>query len=108
MLISTQKDVQPLEIILDDAELSDLTKCFDQFINDSRIAIDWKLPNYKPFSRNQVGTKLVKIRRFVSLFAGAIMFVSVAALLYFVDNKQKERDSTGVSNDTLVEESLDK
>ena len=40
-LNSTKKDVKPLEIILDDAELSDLTRCLDLLRFDPRFNIKW-------------------------------------------------------------------
>ena len=43
LLNSTKKDVKPLEIILDDSELSDLTQCLDLLRFDSRFNLNWNL-----------------------------------------------------------------
>ena len=49
-LVSMKKDVEPLTIILDDAELSDLTRCLDKILVDSCIAINWLVPLSNPFA----------------------------------------------------------
>ena len=49
-LESTKKDVEPLTIILDDAELSDLTRCLDKILVDNCIAISWLVPLAKPIA----------------------------------------------------------
>ena len=41
LLNSTKKGVKPLEIILDDSELSDLTRCLDYLRFDPRFNIKW-------------------------------------------------------------------
>ena len=43
LLNSTKKDVKPLEIILDDSELSDLTRCLDLLRFDPRFNIKWDI-----------------------------------------------------------------
>ena len=44
-LNSTKKDVKPLEITLDDSELSDLTRCFDLLRYDQRFNLKWNFRN---------------------------------------------------------------
>ena len=53
-LISSQEGVAPLEIILDDAELSDLVRCLDSLRIDSRVKIDWQLPIDCPLKRREL------------------------------------------------------
>ncbi|WP_269607777.1 DUF4335 domain-containing protein [Prochlorococcus marinus] len=41
LLRSGQNNVEPMSILLDDAELADLTRCFDFLRNDPRVHIKW-------------------------------------------------------------------
>ena len=50
LLNSTKKDIKPLEIILDDAELSDLTRCLDLLRFDPRFNLEWNIDLDIPFS----------------------------------------------------------
>ena len=49
LLKSTKKGVKPLEIILDDSELADLTRCLDLLRFDNRFNISWNIKLDKPF-----------------------------------------------------------
>ena len=54
LLNSTKKDVKPLEIILDDSELSDITQCLDLLRFDSRFNLFWDITLDKPFSKRYI------------------------------------------------------
>ena len=62
ILNSTKKGVKPLEIILDDAELSDLTRCFDLLLFDSRFNINWNIDLEKPFTKKYIHSNFNKSR----------------------------------------------
>ena len=52
-LTSSQEGVKPLEIVLDDAELSDLVRCLDSLKGDKRVLVDWELPKEKPLDKSE-------------------------------------------------------
>ena len=54
LLKSTKKGVNPLEIILDDSELSDLTRCLDDLRYDPRVSISWDINQERPFSKRYI------------------------------------------------------
>ncbi len=84
LLNSTKKDVKPLEIILDDAELSDLTRCLDMLIYDSRFNIIWNINPEIPYRKNYIFSNLKKSRSNLNLFYGFIMFLSSCALFLLI------------------------
>ena len=92
-LKSTKQGVKPLEIILDDSELSDLTRCFDLLRFDSRFNIRWKINTEKPFSKRYILTNLNKSKRNINLFYGFILFILTSTLLLFIPTNYKYEDS---------------
>ena len=54
LLNSTKEGVKPLEIILDDSELSDLTRCLDLLRFDPRFNIRWDINQEKPFTKRYI------------------------------------------------------
>ena len=53
-LTSSQEDIKALEIILDDAELSDLVRCLDSLKTDQRVLIDWELVKDQPLDKREI------------------------------------------------------
>ena len=95
-LRSTKDGVDPLEIYLDDAELIDHTKCFDQFRNDKRILVDFSFAKEKPLKRSELGLNRQAFRSFFFPLIGAmtIALSSLAFLTIPLDNSnQKESES---------------
>ena len=89
LLNSTKKDVKPLEIILDDAELSDLTRCLDLLRYDTRFNIKWNINSEKPFSKKYILSNLNKSRNNLNLVYGIIIFLSSCALLLLIPINNK-------------------
>ena len=58
---------KPLEIILDDSELSDLTCCFDLIRFDSNVNIDWNYIVDEPYSKGFLHKHLSKSRNYLNL-----------------------------------------
>ena len=80
-LNSTKKDVKPLEIILDDSELSDLTRCFDHLRFDSRFNIKWNINVDRPYTKRYIRSNLSHSKRNKNFFYSIIIFLSSTALL---------------------------
>ena len=99
LLNSTKKDIKPLEIILDDAELSDLTRCLDLLRFDPRFNLEWNIDLDIPFSKKYIFDNLNKSRINLNLFYSCIVFLSTTALLIFIpiNNKFEIRDEINPS-----------
>ena len=95
LLNSTKKDVKPLEIILDDSELSDLTRCIDLLRFDPRFNIKWNIELDKPYSKRYIHTKINKSKINFNLFYSFIIFVAFSGLLLLIpiNNKLEIRDT---------------
>ena len=65
LLNSTKKDVKPLEIVLDDAELSDLTRCLDLLRFDPRFNIKWDINLEIPFTKKYIRNNMKKFKKFI-------------------------------------------
>ena len=99
LLISTQKGIKPLEIILDDSELSDITRCFDLLLYDPRFNILWKINQEKPFTKKYIQSNLYKKKRNYILFYSFIIFIisSSLFLLIPINEKYQLKDDNNIS-----------
>ena len=99
LLNSTKKDVKPLEIILDDAELSDLTRCLDLLRFDSRFNIKWDLNLDIPFSKKYYFSNLNKSKNNNYFLYSILVFLFSIALLIFlpINNKYELRENNNNS-----------
>ncbi len=93
-LRSTKKDVEPLTIVLDDAELSDLTRCLDKILLDSFLAISWPIPISKPYSRSNFYINSLHINKLINPLVG-ISFLFITAFAYFNLPLLQNEPSTG-------------
>ena len=84
LLNSTKKGINPLEIILDDSELSDLTRCFDLLRLDPRFNIKWDIQTELPFSKRYLYKNSNKSRLKFNLFYSLVIFLSACSLLVFI------------------------
>ena len=89
LLKSTKKGVKPLEIILDDAELSDLTRCLDLLRFDSRFNIEWDVNLDIPFTKKYILSNLNKSRTNYNLLYSLIIFLSISFLLLMIPINKK-------------------
>ena len=80
-LVSNKKDVEPLTIILDDAELTDLTRCLDKILVDSYIAICWIVPLSKPVACRKFYKNSFQFNEIINPLAG-ISCLCITAFLY--------------------------
>ena len=84
ILISTKKGIKPLEIILDDSELSDLTRCLDLLVFDPRFNIRWNIKLDRPFTKRYILSNLNRSKKNLNLFYALIVFILSTALLIFI------------------------
>tara|TARA_Y100001968_G_C19354456_1_gene716430 strand:+ start:645 stop:1256 length:612 start_codon:yes stop_codon:yes gene_type:complete len=84
LLKSSKKGVKPLEIILDDSELSDLTRCIDLLRFDSRLNIRWNIELDKPFRKRYIINNHTKSARNFNLFYSLIIFTLFSSLLLLI------------------------
>ena len=89
LLNSTKKGVKPLEIILDDSELADLTRCLDLLRYDSRFNLRWSIVLDKPYTKRYIGKHINKSNRNLNLFYSLIIFISSSFLLLFIPINEK-------------------
>ena len=104
LLKSTKKGVKPLEITLDDAELSDLTRCFDLLIFDSRFKIDWNLNLDKPFSKRYILSNLNKSSKNLNLFYSITIFIISSAILLLIPINDKYEFRENNNNFSIISE----
>ena len=104
LLNSTKEGVKPLEIILDDSELSDLTRCLDLLRFDPRFNIRWKIELDIPYSKRYIINNINRSRKSLSLFYALILFLSTSALLVLIPiNKQLELIDTKNTSQSVSE-----
>ena len=95
LLNSTREEVKPLEIILDDAELSDLTRCLDLLRFDPRFNIKWDIHEEKPFSKKYFVNTFKNNKNYSNLFYSILVFLSTSLIFFFVPiNKNYEYTET--------------
>lgn len=77
-LRSSREGVKPLQLTLDDAELSDLVRCLDRLRLDQRVPLAWQVPEDQPLTRRELTERIPMQQRFgpavlgVALLAGLI------------------------------------
>ncbi len=90
-LNSSRKGVKPLEIVLDDSELADLTRCLDLLRFDSRFNIVWDIKMEKPYTKRYIINNLNKSTRNLNVVYAFFIFVLSSTLFLFIPvNKQNE------------------
>tara|TARA_B100000214_G_scaffold354901_1_gene312165 strand:+ start:22 stop:633 length:612 start_codon:yes stop_codon:yes gene_type:complete len=89
LLTSTKKGIKPLEIILDDSELSDLTRCIDLLRFDSRFNIDWDINEERPFNKKYILTTIPKSKNNSNFFFSFLIFIFTSVLLILIPTNNK-------------------
>tara|TARA_B100000579_G_C22499525_1_gene696285 strand:- start:4 stop:612 length:609 start_codon:yes stop_codon:yes gene_type:complete len=84
LLNSTKKEVKPLEIILDDSELSDLTRCIDLLRFDPRFNIRWNINKESPFTKKYILTSISNYKNNSSFLYAISLFLFTSIILLFV------------------------
>ena len=89
LLNSTKKDVKPLEIILDDSEVSDLTQCLDLLRFDSRFNLNWNITSDRPYSKRYIQSSSYKSKKRFTLFYALIIFLFTSSLMLLIPTNNK-------------------
>ena len=104
LLNSTKENVKPLEIILDDSELSDLTRCLDLLKFDHRFNIKWNTKSDLPFSKRYILSNFYKPKKYHDLIYAIVIFFSTSLLLVLIPiNDKFEFKDNNITRD-LTEE----
>lgn len=105
LLNSSKKGVKPLEIILDDSELSDLTRCLDFLRLDPRFNIRWNISTERPFSKKYIYNSLTNTKKNYNFIYALMIFVftSTVLLIIPIDDKFELRETTD-SSQSLIEQ----
>ena len=95
ILISTKKGIKPLEIILDDSELADLTRCLDLLRFDPRFNLSWNINLDTPYSKRYILKNINQTNKNLNIFYSLIIFISTSALLLLIpiNNKFELKDN---------------
>ena len=104
LLNSTKKDVKPLEIILDDSELSDLTQCLDLLRFDPRFNLCWDITLDRPYSKRYIQSSAYKSKKRFNLFYALILFLSTSALLLLIPTNDKFYQSEPTKSSQTINE----
>ena len=106
LLVSTQEGVDPLEIVIDDSELADLTRCLDSVRFDEKINIDWTFKSDRPLRKGFVVNKIPKSYKYYSSLLSGLLFVLISGLLLLVpverleyQGEEKATSSILINND---------
>ena len=103
LLNSTKKGVKPLEIILDDSELSDVIRCFDHLRIDPRFSIRWAINQERPFTKKYIRNNFVNSKKKTNFFYAFIIFLFTSVLLIYAptNNRFELRENTNTSQSLL-------
>jgi hypothetical protein len=83
-LTSSQPDVPPLTIKLDDADLADLLRCLDALRSDDRVSISWPEIVNHPLSRRELVERVPLVRRLAAPVFGGLALVVVGVMAMVV------------------------
>ena len=99
LLNSTKEGVKPLEIILDDSELSDLTRCLDCLRFDPRFNIKWKIKLDIPYTKRYIMNNIDNQNRNLNVIYSIIVFLLTSSLLLLIpiNNEFKLRETNNNS-----------
>ena len=78
-LRSSQEGVEPLQLSLDDAELSDLVRCLDRLRLDQRVPLTWAIPEERPLTRRELVERMPLQQRFGPAVLGTALLGVISA-----------------------------
>ena len=103
VLTSPKEGIPPVEILIDDAELMDLTRCFDQLRVDPRILINWDLPTEKRLLITElISTKHVVKALSVPSVAAIALIISSVTFLGLPDLPRQQLLEEDVKSNTFI------
>ena len=83
-LRSSQPNTPPLQLPLDDAELSDLVRCLDRLQLDPSVVVPLQWPHPQPLRRSELRHRLPLARRIAAPLTGVAALLISAALISLV------------------------
>ncbi|WP_438982045.1 DUF4335 domain-containing protein [Vulcanococcus sp.] len=83
-LRSSQPNTPPLQLPLDDAELSDLVRCLDRLQLDPAVVVPLQWPQPQPLRRSELRHRLPLARRIAAPLTGVAALLISAALISLV------------------------
>jgi len=78
-LRSSRAGVEPLQLNIDDAELSDLVRCLDRLRLDQRVPLSWAIPEDRPLTRRDLVERIPAQQRFGPAAMGATLLTVLTA-----------------------------
>ncbi len=90
-LISSKPGIDPLEISLDDAELVDLSNCFDALLRDKKVKINLSPIAKRSFLDFFSINKHINYQNLLIPFFGIFTFLTFAILLYVPIDQTDEK-----------------
>ena len=79
-LRSSREGVQPLQLLLDDADLADLVRCLDRLRLDEKVKLQWTFPADQPLARRELVERIPLQRRLGPAALGGLVLSLSAAL----------------------------
>jgi hypothetical protein len=83
-LLSSQPDVEPLALQLDDAELADLVRVLDRLRLDPRLPVEWPVPPPRPLRAREVQGRTPLPQRLSGVLGGAAALGLSAAAVWLL------------------------
>ena len=84
ILKSSKPSIKPLEIRLDDAELVDLTRAFDQLMNDPKVKLKWNFPKSKVITKREIEGAYSIYKRFGYSTLGLISLIVFSGIFNLI------------------------
>tara|TARA_Y100001968_G_scaffold329926_1_gene380422 strand:- start:3875 stop:4492 length:618 start_codon:yes stop_codon:yes gene_type:complete len=91
-LRSSKKEIEPLTIILDDAELSDVVVCLDKFRQDERVKLPLNYSNKYNNIRKSIVNKKLKAYQLLSPALGLLSVIIFSFIFILIPNEQRFKD----------------
>jgi len=91
VLKSSQQGIDPLELVVDDAELSDLIFCLDMLLEDKRVTINWEIPYLRPLSKAAYVQPQLILKRFIPPFFGGSLLI-IFSFIYLLVPVTKDQE----------------
>lgn len=96
LLRSSQPDIKPLTLHLDDAELADLVRVLDQARLDPRVQLSWDVPAPRPLRPREVLERQPLAQRLAGPVGGTIALLLVGALAWMLPEPRPESPAPAV------------
>ena len=84
VLRSTKEGVQPLKILLDDAEFCDLARCLDQVIYSTNVAINFTPTDNVPLTKSEFNRPFFSFYNLIIPFMAGMSFVSLSIIFLLI------------------------